>query len=271
MTINHLITSYGYAAVFVLVAVESLGVPLPGETALIAAATYAGVHSGSGNQAHLQVWLIFLVGAAAAIIGDTIGYWIGDVGGFRLLRRYGHYVRLDEPKVKVARYLFARHGGKVVFFGRFVSVLRTYAAFLAGTTRMRYRRFLAFNATGGILWAAVYTFTAYYAGAELKRVSSTVTIVLVVAAVVVIVVGIVLVRRHFGALQEVAEKAFPGPLYEEHGGTAAFGGPAEDASGAGDDPSGDRGTDTRNGAGAERAAPSEAEQVAGRSARRPHG
>ncbi len=292
MTINHLITTYGYAAVFVLVAVESLGVPLPGETALIAAATYAGVHSGAGDHAHLQVWLSFLVGAAAAIIGDTIGYWIGDVGGFRLLRRYGHYVRLDEPKVKVARYLFARHGGKVVFFGRFVSVLRTYAAFLAGTTRMRYRRFLAFNATGGILWAAVYTFTAYFAGAELKRVSSTVTIVLIVAAVVVIVVGIVLVRRHFGALPEVAEKAFPGPLYGELGGTAAFAGPAEDGAaagggqtGAGGDPSdgggdpsggsgtpsGGSGTGTRNGAGAERSAPAEAEQAARRSARRHHG
>ena len=227
MTINHLISAYGYGAVFALVAIESLGVPLPGETALIAAATYAGVHSGSGGgHEHLEVWLIFVVGAAAAIIGDTIGYWIGDKGGFRLLRRYGDSVRLDEPKVKVARYLFARHGGKVVFFGRFVSVLRTYAAFLAGTTRMRYRRFLAFNASGGILWAAVYTFTAYYAGAQLKRLSSTVTIVLVVAAVAVIVAGIVLVRRHFASLQEVAEKAFPGSIYEE--GSPSFNGAAGD-------------------------------------------
>lgn len=219
MTINHLIAVYGYGAVFGLVAIESLGVPLPGETALIAAATYAGVHSGTANShhAHLEVWLIFFVAAAAAIIGDTTGYWIGDKGGFRLLRRYGHYVRLDEPKVKVARYLFARHGGKVVFFGRFVSVLRTYAAFLAGTTRMRYRRFLLFNATGGILWAGIYTFAAYYAGTALNRVSTVATIVLVTAAVIVIVAGIVLVRRRFASLQEAAEKAFPGPLYAEEG------------------------------------------------------
>ncbi|MGH9089615.1 MAG: DedA family protein [Acidimicrobiales bacterium] len=219
MTINHLIAAYGYAAVFGLVAIESLGIPLPGETALIAAATYAGVQNAVGNphHAHLEVWLIFAVGAAAAVIGDTVGYWIGDVGGFRLLRRYGRYVRLDEPKVKVARYLFARHGGKVVFFGRFVSVLRTYAAFLAGTTRMRYFKFLTFNASGGILWAGVYTFAAYYAGSQLNKVSTVVTIVFAVVAVVVIVAGIIVVRRHFDTLQETAEKAFPGSLYAEEG------------------------------------------------------
>ncbi|MGH9083406.1 MAG: DedA family protein [Acidimicrobiales bacterium] len=219
MNIDHLVATYGYLAVFSLVGVESLGVPLPGETALIAAATYAGAHGGSAGHghAHLSVWLIFVVGAAAAIIGDTIGYWIGDKGGFRLLRRYGRYVRLDEPKVKVARYLFARHGGKVVFFGRFVSVLRTYAAFLAGTTRMRYRRFLLFNASGGLVWAAVYTFAAYYAGTGLNRVSSAATIAFGAAAALVVVTGILLIRRRFAALEAAAEAAFPGSLYEGEG------------------------------------------------------
>ena len=214
MNVDHLIATYGYAAVFVLVAIESLGIPLPGETTLIAAAAYAGEHHPTAqHHANLVVWGIFAVAGAAAIIGDTIGYWIGDAGGFRLLRRYGHSVRLDEPKVKVARYLFARHGGKVVFFGRFVSVLRTYAAFLAGTTRMRYRRFLAFNASGGIIWAAVYTFAGFYAGKGLSKVSTPVGIGFGVAAAVVVVVGIILTRRHFSQLEEVAEKAFPGPLY----------------------------------------------------------
>lgn len=232
MSIDHLIATYGYAAVFVLVAVESLGIPLPGETALIAAAAFAGAHHGATpHHSHLLVWGIFAVGAAAAIIGDTVGYWIGDVGGFRLLRRYGHYVRLDEPKVKVARYLFARHGGKVVFFGRFVSVLRTYAAFLAGTTKMRYRRFLAFNASGGILWAGLYTFAAYYAGKGLSKVSTPLDIGFGVAAVVVIVVGILLMRRRLSQLEEVAEKAFPGPLYDR--GTGGDAGPAPSSAGAG--------------------------------------
>ena len=130
------------SAVFGLVMAESLGVPLPGETALIAAATYAGATH------QLSVWAIFVVAAAAAVVGSIIGYWIGSWGGYRLVRRWGHYVRVDEPQLKVARYLFDRHGGKVVFFGRFVSVLRTYISFLAGTARMRYRRFLVASAAG---------------------------------------------------------------------------------------------------------------------------
>ena len=158
MNIGQLIDSYGYWALFLLVMVESLGVPLPGETALIIAGTYAGTTH------HLNPWLIFAVASAAAIIGDNIGFWIGDTGGYRLARRYGSKVRLDERKLKTARYLFDRHGTKVVFFGRFVSVLRTYAAFLAGTSRMRWRKFLPANAAGGIVWAGIYTALSYLAG-----------------------------------------------------------------------------------------------------------
>ncbi|MGO8884124.1 MAG: DedA family protein [Streptosporangiaceae bacterium] len=143
MNISSLITTYGYWALFALVAGESLGIPLPGETALILAGIYAG------RTHHLSPWLIFAVAAAAAIIGDNAGYWIGSTGGYRLARRYGPKVRLDEQKLKIARYLFDRHGAKVVFFGRFVTILRTYAAFLAGTSRMRWQRFLPANAAGG--------------------------------------------------------------------------------------------------------------------------
>ena len=178
MSIGSLIESYGYLAVFVLVGAESLGIPLPGETALITAAIYAG------HTHRLNPWLIFLVASAAAIIGDNIGYWIGDKGGYRLARRYGSKVRLDERKLKIARYLFDRHGGKVVFFGRFVSVLRTYAAFLAGTSKMRWRRFLPANAAGGIAWAAIWTLAAYLAGNALQRASGTINLILIGAAVV---------------------------------------------------------------------------------------
>lgn len=206
MSVHHLIVTYGYLAVFVAVSIESLGVPVPGETTLIAASTYAGTTH------KLSVWLIFAVGAAAAILGDTIGYWIGDKGGYRLLYRYGRYVRLDEPKVKVARFLFDRHGGAVVFFGRFVSILRTYAAFLAGTTKMRYRRFLPFNAAGGIVWAGLYAFAAYYAGSALSKASTPVAFGFGAAAVVLIVAGILVIRRRFNNLQRRAEAAYPGPL-----------------------------------------------------------
>ena len=206
MSIGSLIESYGYLAVFVLVGAESLGVPLPGETALITAAIYAG------HTHRLNPWLIFLVASAAAIIGDNIGYWIGDKGGYRLARRYGSKVRLDERKLKIARYLFDRHGGKVVFFGRFVSVLRTYAAFLAGTSKMRWRRFLPANAAGGIVWAAIWTLAAYLAGNALQRASGTINLILVGAAVVGIVAAILLVRRQTGKLADRAEAAYPGPL-----------------------------------------------------------
>ena len=206
MSIHHLIVTYGYLAVFVLVAAESFGVPLPGETAVIVAATYAGATH------RLNVWAIFGLAALAAILGDTAGYWIGNKGGYRLLRRWGKYVRFDEPKIKVARYLFDRHGGKVVFFGRFVSVLRTYAAFLAGTARMPYGRFLVCNASGGIIWAAVYSFGAYFAGAALSAASTPIAIALGVLAAGVIVVAIVAVRRSMASLTVKAEEAFPGPL-----------------------------------------------------------
>jgi membrane protein DedA with SNARE-associated domain len=202
VTIHHLVISWGYAAVFLLVGAESLGVPLPGETTLVAAAAYAGTTH------RLSVWVIFAVAAAAAILGDTTGYWIGDKGGYRLVRRYGHYVRLDEKKLNVARYLFDHHGGAVVFFGRFVSVLRTYAAFLAGTTRMRYRRFLVFNASGGILWAAAYSFGAYYAGSQLARASLPVEIGFGGAILAVVVVGILIMRRKMDVLSERAEAQY---------------------------------------------------------------
>ena len=206
MSINHLIASYGYWALFALVAAESLGVPLPGETALITASIYAG------HTHRLNPWLIFAVASAAAIIGDNIGFWIGDKGGYRLARRYGAKVRLDERKLKIARYLFDRHGAKVVFFGRFVSVLRTYAAFLAGTSKMRWRRFLPANAAGGIVWAAIWTLAAYLAGNALQRASGTINLILIAAAVVGIVAAILLVRRQTGKLADRAEAAYPGPL-----------------------------------------------------------
>ena len=206
MNVTQLIESSGYFALFALIAAESLGVPLPGETALIVAGTYAGTTH------HLNPWLIFLVASAAAIIGDNIGYWIGDKGGYALARRYGPRVRLDERKLKIARYLFDRHGSAVVFFGRFVAVLRTYAAFLAGTSKMRWRLFLPANAAGGIVWAGVYTLASYLAGHALERASSTITWVLAGAAVLAVVVGFVVLRHQGRKLAARAEAAYPGPL-----------------------------------------------------------
>jgi membrane protein DedA with SNARE-associated domain len=216
VTFSHLISSFGYLAVFALVGAESLGIPLPGETALIVAAVYAG-HTN-----RLSPWLIFAVASAAAIVGDNVGYWIGNEGGYRLVRTIqrrgvriwaGRRVHpIDERKLKIARYLFDRHGPKVVFFGRFVSVLRTYAAFLAGVNKMGWRRFVVANASGGIFWAAAYTWGAYLAGAALERASGTISLVIAGVAIVVIVVAVILARRRMAVLSERAEAAYPGAL-----------------------------------------------------------
>ncbi len=206
MNVDHLVSSLGYWAVFLLVAAESLGVPLPGETALIVAGAYAG------QTHHLNPWIIFAVASAAAIAGDNVGFWIGDKGGYRLAKRYGSKVRLDERKLKVGRYVFDHHGTKVVFFGRFVSILRTYAAFLAGTSKMRWRRFLPANAAGGIVWAAIYTFASYGAGATLRHLSGRIDLALGAAAVVVVVAVLIAVRHSTNRLVDKAELAYPGPL-----------------------------------------------------------
>lgn len=206
MNTGHLVNTYGYWAVFALVALESLGIPLPGETIVITAATYAG------STHRLNPWAIFAVASAGAIIGDNIGYWIGDKGGYPLLRRYGRYVRIDEPKLKVGRYLFDRHGGKVVFFERFVSILRTYAAFLAGTNKMHWRRFLAFNAAGGVVWAGIYTFLGYTVGSTIRHLSATLNYVIGGVALAAVVIGLLVVRHHTARLIAVAEEAYPGPL-----------------------------------------------------------
>jgi membrane protein DedA with SNARE-associated domain len=206
MSISHIVETYGYAAVFVMVTAESFGIPLPAETALIIAAAYAG-------QTHrLDPWLLCGIASAAAIIGDNIGFWIGGKGGYPLARKYGHKVGLDERKLKAARYLFDRHGPKVVFFGRFVSILRAYSAFLAGVSRMRWRVFLVANATGGVVWAASYTWVAYLAGSAFEQVSRTLNIILLSCAVLAIAVAMLTVRHQFAKLADKAEQAYPGPL-----------------------------------------------------------
>src|SRR5205085_8045148 len=105
----HLLTTYGYLAVLIFVGIESIGIPFPGETMLLVAAIYAGTTH------RLFILLVIVAAASGAILGDNIGFWIGREGGYRLLRRYGRYIRLDERKLKLGQYLFMRHGGKVVF------------------------------------------------------------------------------------------------------------------------------------------------------------
>jgi membrane protein DedA with SNARE-associated domain len=198
-----LLATYGYLAVFFFIAIESTGIPLPGETMLITAALYAG------STHRLQIGLVIAFAAAGAIVGDNLGFAVGHWGGYRLVRRYGRYIRLDESRLKLGQYLFRKHGGKVVFFGRFVSILRAYAAFLAGTNRMPWRRFLVFNAAGGIIWSTLYGTGAYVLGTQIHNLTRTAAIVFGALAVIAIVAGIVVLRRNEARLIKEAEEAIP--------------------------------------------------------------
>jgi membrane protein DedA with SNARE-associated domain len=205
-TLMHLLATYGYLAVLLFVAIESTGIPFPGETMLLVAAIAAGTTH------QLSIAWVIVAAAGGAILGDNLGFWVGREGGYRLLRRYGRYIRLEEHRLKLGQYLFLKHGGKVVFFGRFVAVLRAWAAFLAGTNRMRWPRFLLFNAAGGIVWATLYGLGGYLLGNNIHRLVGPVGIVLLALAVLLILVGIVVVRRNEKRLEDEAEQALPGPL-----------------------------------------------------------
>jgi membrane protein DedA with SNARE-associated domain/membrane-associated phospholipid phosphatase len=148
-SVVHLIESYGYWIVFGFVAIESLGIPLPGETILVTAGALAAV-------GHLSLAAVIATASAGAILGDGSGYWIGRIGGLRLLRRYGRLLHVDESKLDRVRAFFSRHGPKAVFFGRFVALLRTWTAILAGTAEMPYRVFTFYNVLGGVIWAALF-------------------------------------------------------------------------------------------------------------------
>src|SRR2546423_14513406 len=204
--LTHFLTTYGYWAVFVFVAIESTGIPFPGETMLLVAAIYAGTTH------RLSIPLVILAAASGAILGDNLGFWVGREGGYRLLRRYGRYIRLDERKLKLGQYLFMRHGGKVVSFGRFVAVLRAWSPFLAGTNRMPWPGFLLFNTLGGIVWATLFGLGGYYLGNSIHRLTGPVAIASIVLATLVIIAFLIFVRHNEQRLEAEAERALPGPL-----------------------------------------------------------
>jgi membrane protein DedA with SNARE-associated domain len=207
--LTHLIATYGYVAIALIIGLESMGLPLPGESALVLAALYAGRHDQSISG-------VVAAAATGAILGDNIGYWIGREFGYRLLLRYGGAIGLSESKIKLGQYLFLRHGGKVVFFGRFVAVLRVLAAFLAGVNRMDWGRFLLANAAGGILWASIVGFGAYALGRAVLKATGPLGIGLVFAGVAIVVGVLLFARSHEAELEARAEQALPGPLRPVH-------------------------------------------------------
>lgn len=204
--LSHLISTYGYLAVAVIVGLESVGLPLPGETTLIAASVLAGASNT------LSIYFVIPACAAGAIVGDNIGFWLGGKFGYRLLVRYGRYVWLTEARIKVGQYLFRRHGGKVVFFGRFMAILRALAAVLAGANRMSWSRFLPANAAGAVVWSTVYGLGAYFLGTVVTRLASPLGIAFAALGVILTVAGFVYMRHHEAALKRKADAFAPGPL-----------------------------------------------------------
>jgi len=156
-TILEVLISIGYLGIAAVVGLESAGLPLPGETALFAASYLAATG---------QLSLPLVIGAAAfgAVVGDSVGYFIGRKGGRQFLESYGRYVGITSEKLAKADRYFSRHGGKTVFFGRFIAVLRVLAGPLAGASNMPYRRFLAANVSGAIVWASVIGALGFFFG-----------------------------------------------------------------------------------------------------------
>ena len=201
-----LISVYGSWLVAAIIALECVGVPLPGETVLIAAALYAG------STHELSIWSVFVAGVLGGVIGNFIAFWVGREFGYRLLLRYGHYVHLSESRIKIGQYLFLRHGSKVVFFARFVPLLRSVVGFLAGANYMPWRDFWIANIAGAIAWVAIDAFGAYYLGAEIKRFAAPAGVAIGIMVLAIIVFIAVVLARHEKRLAVEAERAFPGPL-----------------------------------------------------------
>ena len=183
------VSHIGYPLLFLLVMAESGGVPIPGETALIAGAVLA-------SQGRLKIELVIPLAAAAAIVGDNIGYLIGREGGRWLLERPGRFYRQRQEVLATGEPFFERHGPKAVFFGRFILGLRVWASWLAGATHMPWHSFAFWNACGGIAWATGIGLLAYFLGHSAGKAIEAFGIYGLVAVVLAIVSTFILHRRH---------------------------------------------------------------------------
>jgi membrane protein DedA with SNARE-associated domain len=197
--IDHLLGRWGYALVFAVVVLQASGVPVPGTTALAAAAIYAGTTH------RLAIIGVIAAASAGAIIGYVVSFALGRWGGWRLLENYGHRVRLTRRRLNLGRQFYALHGGKVVFLGRFVTGLRTWGGFLAGANLMSWPRFLAIDAAGGITWALANGLGYFYFGDVVSNASTGVDVLLAIAGIVLFVASATYLRRRVQALSLASE------------------------------------------------------------------
>jgi membrane protein DedA with SNARE-associated domain len=200
VNVEHLVETAGYPLLFLLVMAESSGVPVPGETGLIT----AGILSSSGK---LNIVAVIAIAAAAAIVGDNIGYLIGRKGGRWVLERPGAFERQRREVLLIGEPFFLRHGPKAVFFGRFILGLRVWASWLAGATRMRWTSFLFWNALGGICWAVAIGLITYFLGRSADNAIKAFGLYGLAAAALALVGLFVMHRRARGARERAEQGA----------------------------------------------------------------
>jgi membrane protein DedA with SNARE-associated domain len=152
-----LIENYGYLVVFFGVVLGTMGIPFPSAAVLLAAGVLV-------QQGHLGLRGAIVFGVLGAIVGNQIGYWVGYQAGRAFVLKWGRHVRLTPERLEWVERLFARHGGKAVFAGRFFSVSRILEALVAGTSRMQWKTFVFYSVLGGVVWATAVVLAGYLLG-----------------------------------------------------------------------------------------------------------
>jgi membrane protein DedA with SNARE-associated domain len=201
--VTEFISVYGIWLVAAFIALESIGIPLPAEAALIAAAFFAARTQG------LNIWYLIAAGIFAAVLGEIVGFWIGRRFGRLLLNKYGNRLGFTEGRVRIGQWLFVRYGGRFVFFARFLPFLRNMAAVLAGTNAMAQRSFYFASGTAAAVWIICYGLAAYCFGEAFANLASPATVCLGLAAAMIVLAVPVLILRYEKCLLAKAERGLP--------------------------------------------------------------
>ena len=199
-----LVSNYGVWVVAAFIALESIGIPLPAETALIAAAFFAARTHG------IDIWSLVAAGIIAAILGEIVGFWIGRRFGHQLLMRYGTRLGFTEGRIAICQWLFDRYGGRFVFIARFLPFLRNVTAVLAGTNSMAQHSFYFASATAAAAWIITYGLSAYSFGEAFGNLASPVAVVLGLVATLMVLATPVLILRYERSLLGKVGRESPG-------------------------------------------------------------